>query len=110
MYKSINAKSTAATVEESASCLLKPDVLSRNTASLERGRRSAWAFLVATTALVMSFVGFGVAGWLGGELVDRLSVGVDDGANLNAPNSLKGPIPKPARTLEANDSRFKHAA
>lgn len=31
-----------------------------------------------------------VAGWLGGELVDRLGVGVDDGANLNAPNSLSG--------------------
>lgn len=31
-----------------------------------------------------------IAGWLGGELVDRLGVGVDDGANLNAPNSLSG--------------------
>ncbi len=31
-----------------------------------------------------------VAGWLGGELVDRLGVGVDDGAHLNAPNSLSG--------------------
>ena len=29
-----------------------------------------------------------VAGWLGGELVDRLGVGVDEGANLNAPRSL----------------------
>ena len=29
-----------------------------------------------------------VAGWLGGELVDRLGVGVDEGANLNAPSSL----------------------
>ena len=29
-----------------------------------------------------------VTGWLGGELVDRLGVGVDDGAHLNAPNSL----------------------
>jgi len=29
-----------------------------------------------------------VTGWLGGELVDRLGVGVDDGANLNAPSSL----------------------
>jgi uncharacterized membrane protein len=32
-----------------------------------------------------------VTGWLGGELVDRLSVGVDDGANVNAPSSLSGP-------------------
>jgi uncharacterized membrane protein len=30
-----------------------------------------------------------VTGWLGGELVDRLGVGVDDGANLNAPSSLR---------------------
>jgi uncharacterized membrane protein len=34
-----------------------------------------------------------VTGWLGGELVDRLAVGVDEGANLNAPSSLTG---KPA--------------
>ncbi|MCC7446315.1 MAG: DUF2231 domain-containing protein [Anaerolineae bacterium] len=32
----------------------------------------------------------GVTAWLGGELVDRLGVGVDRGANLNAPNSLSG--------------------
>ncbi|HEU5315573.1 MAG TPA: DUF2231 domain-containing protein [Chloroflexota bacterium] len=29
-----------------------------------------------------------VTGWLGGELVDRLGVGVDPGAHLNAPSSL----------------------
>src|SRR5918996_5472422 len=42
-------------------------------------------------AFVLSFGGAGLAlvtGWLGGELVDRLGVGVDDGANLNAPSSL----------------------
>jgi uncharacterized membrane protein len=32
-----------------------------------------------------------VTGWLGGELVDRLGVGVDDGAHLDAPSSLSGP-------------------
>ena len=45
-------------------------------------------------ALVLSFAGFalaGVTGWLGGELVDRLGVGVDDGAHLDAPSSLSGP-------------------
>ena len=45
----------------------------------------------ATAALAASFVAFllaGVTGWLGGELVDRLGVGVDDGAHLDAPNSL----------------------
>lgn len=43
-------------------------------------------------ALSLSFVGFLlslVTGWLGGELVDRLGVGVDEGANVNAPSSLK---------------------
>jgi len=43
------------------------------------------------TALAFSFVAVLLAlvtGWLGGELVDRLGVGVDNGANLNAPNSL----------------------
>ena len=57
------------------------------------------AYLPSTLALVLSFVGFalaGVTGWLGGELVDRLSVGVDDGANLNAPSSLTGPATKRA--------------
>ena len=29
-----------------------------------------------------------VTGWLGGELVDRLGVGVDEGAHLDAPSSL----------------------
>jgi uncharacterized membrane protein len=29
-----------------------------------------------------------VTGWLGGELVDRLGVGVDQGAHLDAPSSL----------------------
>ena len=41
-----------------------------------------------------------VTAWLGGELVDRLGVGVDDGAHLNAPSSLRstdarvGPRPR----------------
>ena len=43
------------------------------------------------TALALSFAAVViavVAGWFGGELVDRLGVGVDEGANLNAPSSL----------------------
>src|SRR5688500_9275343 len=46
----------------------------------------------AGLALILSFSGLFLAlitGWLGGELVDRLGVGVDDGANVNAPSSLK---------------------
>lgn len=48
-------------------------------------------------ALVLSFAGAGLAmitGWLGGELVTRLGVGIHDGANVNAPSSLSG---RPAR-------------
>ena len=43
-------------------------------------------------ALTLSFAGVTLAlvtGWLGGELVDRLAVGVDQGANVNAPSSLR---------------------
>lgn len=44
-----------------------------------------------TLALVLGFAGLALAlvtGWLGGELVDRLAVGVDEGAHVNAPSSL----------------------
>jgi uncharacterized membrane protein len=46
-----------------------------------------------TEAVVAGLLGVGIAiltGWLGGELVDRLGVGVDDGAHLDAPSSLTG--------------------
>ena len=51
------------------------------------------AYMPGTLALVLSFAGFalaGLTGWLGGELVDRHAVGVDDGAHLDAPHSLSG--------------------
>lgn len=44
-------------------------------------------------AIILSFVGVGLAslgGFLGGELVVRMGVGVSEGANLNAPSSLSG--------------------
>jgi len=44
-------------------------------------------------ALTLSFIAVVLAlvtGWLGGELVDRLGVGVDRGAHLDAPSSLSG--------------------
>ena len=44
-------------------------------------------------AYVLSFLGaalLGITGWLGGELTLRLGIGVDEGANLNAPSSLSG--------------------
>jgi uncharacterized membrane protein len=48
------------------------------------------ALALSILGALLSFV----TGWLGGELVDRLGVGVDDGANLDAPSSLSG---RPAR-------------
>ena len=42
-------------------------------------------------AYVCSFLGAGIAlvtAWLGGELVDRLGIGVSDGAHVDAPSSL----------------------
>ena len=47
----------------------------------------------STRAYILSFAGGGlsmVTGWLGGELVDRMGVGIDDGAHLDAPSSLSG--------------------
>lgn len=52
-------------------------------------------FMIEAAALVLG----AVAGWLGGELVERLGVGVDDGAHLDAPSSLSG---LPARQRESN--------
>jgi uncharacterized membrane protein len=43
-------------------------------------------FTIEVIALLVGAIG----GWLGGELVDRLGVGVDTGANLDAPNSISG--------------------
>ena len=46
----------------------------------------------ALASMVWSFLGAILAlftGWLGGELVDRLGVGVDEDANLDASSSLR---------------------
>jgi uncharacterized membrane protein len=62
----------------------------------------------STFAYVLSFAGFVLAlvtGWLGGELVDRLGVGVDSGAHVDAPSSLSG---KPV-TVDATTSRSVRA-
>jgi len=48
-------------------------------------------FVPGGLALLLSFSGIALAlvtAWIGGELVYRLGVGVDPGANVNAPNSL----------------------
>ena len=46
----------------------------------------------STAASVVGIVGLAfalVGGWLGGELVERLGIGVHSGANPNAPSSLE---------------------
>jgi uncharacterized membrane protein len=49
-------------------------------------RPSVGAFILSLVAVALALV----TGWLGGELVDRLGVGVDEGAHLDAPSSLSG--------------------
>ena len=44
----------------------------------------------------------GVTGWLGGELIARLGVSVDEGAHVNAPSSLSG---QPATAVDATARR-----
>jgi uncharacterized membrane protein len=56
-------------------------------------RMSNSAYLPDTTPLLLAVLGLAVAlvtAWLGGELVYRLRVAVDDGANLDAPSSIGG--------------------
>lgn len=60
---------------------------------------SWWLRRDTPSAPALAAVAAGVAGvllslvtaWLGGELVDRLGVGVHDDAHLDAPSSLKAP-------------------
>ena len=67
---------------------------------LRMGARDNAPDMVAI-ALGLAGAGIGaVTGWLGGELVDRLGVGVDEGANLNAPNSLTDKAPHAGRQVE----------
>lgn len=59
-------------------------------------RRDNVSFVPDGLALVLSFVGVGLAlitWWIGGELVYRLGVAVDPGANVNAPSSLSERAP-----------------
>lgn len=70
-------------------------------------RRDQPDHIPTTAAFILSLAGVGLSlltGWLGAELVYRLRVAVDDGAHLDAPNSLSG---KPAA---ANRERRYDAA
>jgi uncharacterized membrane protein len=48
------------------------------------------AFVLALVAVLLALV----TAWLGGELVERLRVGVDDNARLDAPSSLTSDRPR----------------
>jgi uncharacterized membrane protein len=45
---------------------------------------TAWALVCSFAAVVLAV---GTA-WMGGELVERLGIGVDEGAGVDAPSSL----------------------
>jgi uncharacterized membrane protein len=63
---------------------------------LRRGAPADPSSIAIAISVVAVLLG-AVTGWLGGELVDRLGIGVDEGANPNAPSSLKGgPVRKRA--------------
>src|SRR5687768_12228646 len=71
--------------------------------------RSGVADAPPSVAFALSFIGVGAAllgGWLGGELVERLGVGVAENANLNAPNSLTQPDRNEVRV---SDKHPRHA-
>ena len=75
--------------------------------------RRSTAEIPSNGALVLSFLGAACAligGWLGGELVDRLGVGVDEGANLNAPSSLSGRIPMSPPAATTTDFPVRKAS
>lgn len=58
----------------------------------------------STAAWLLSFCGAGLAlvtAWLGGELVDRLGVGVSANAHLDARSSLDGPADPPREAAHA---------
>jgi uncharacterized membrane protein len=58
-----------------------------------------------TGAVVAGLLGAGLSlltAWLGGEMVNRLGVGVDDGAHLDAPSSLTG---RPASAASGREFR-----
>jgi len=57
--------------------------------------------VIELAPIILCFIGIALAllgGWLGGEMVYRMNVGVDAGAHVDSPNSLSGrPAPDTAR-------------
>ena len=66
---------------------------------LNADSRAAGGALIAIELVGVAILG--VSAWLGGELVDRLGVGVDREAGLDAPSSLR----PPAATQRIGDVR-----
>lgn len=54
---------------------------------MRRGAQTGTAIPLLFEVIALGILG--VTAWLGGELVDRLGVGVSDGAHLDAPSSLR---------------------
>ncbi|ABP56409.1 DUF2231 domain-containing protein [Salinispora tropica] len=54
---------------------------------LNADTRAAGGALIAIEIVALAILG--ISAWLGGELVDRLGVGVDRDADLDAPSSLR---------------------
>jgi uncharacterized membrane protein len=67
-------------------------------------RRDHDGYAPTTLALWLGIIAVVLAlftAWAGGELVERLGVGVDPGADLDAPSSLSGPATtRPPRTAQ----------
>jgi uncharacterized membrane protein len=64
-------------------------------------RRDEPGYALTTPAFLLEALGLAlgaVTGWLGGELVDRLGVGVDDGAHVDAPSSLTQGVARNTRS------------
>jgi uncharacterized membrane protein len=54
-------------------------------------RANADGWQPSAVAIILGFVGFalvGITGWLGGELVERLGISVEEDANPDSPSSL----------------------
>ncbi|MEV0006315.1 DUF2231 domain-containing protein [Micromonospora sp. NPDC050980] len=59
---------------------------------LNADSRAAGGALIAIEVVAVAILG--ISAWLGGELVDRLGVGVDPDHDLNAPSSLRPGAPR----------------
>jgi uncharacterized membrane protein len=70
-------------------------LLRRGQADYQPGGLAFWLGVLAVLLALAT-------AWAGGELVERLGVGVDEGAHLDAPSSLSGPATtRPPRTVES---------